>query len=349
MKYTNATKARDKKNNKSNDRFSPIVVLVVAAVLIAAWFLLKAKAGDSMNPVNIVAGTTKVNLKETDGRTNVLILGSDRRADGTQTPGLTDTILVASIGKYDKDVVLISIPRDLWVKDSQGRFMKVNEAYITDGITELMAILNNVLGIQIHYYGMVNFEMFREIINTLGGVEVNVDTAFTDYEYPVEGKENGTDAERFQTVHFDAGKQTMDGETALKFSRSRHGDNNEGTDFARARRQQKIIAAIKDKALSIQTIVNPAKLKDLYDIYSKNVDTNVDFGVLQNFYLLSKQIDFEKVESIVLDDRSEASAGGLLYNPTDTSLYGGRYVLVPRTGDYGQIHAYVQKYLFGEK
>ncbi|KKT87778.1 MAG: LytR/CpsA/Psr family protein, partial [Candidatus Moranbacteria bacterium GW2011_GWC2_45_10] len=138
-------------------------------------------------------------------------------------------------------------------------------------------------GIPIHYHVMVSFDLFQEIIDILGGVEVTVDTAFTDYAYPIENMENNrcgrteeeikkmeeegkSDLEiyfcRYEEIVFNQGTQTMDGETALKFVRSRHGNNNEGTDFARSRRQQKIITAIKNKSLSIQTLVNPAKLKN---------------------------------------------------------------------------------------
>jgi anionic cell wall polymer biosynthesis LytR-Cps2A-Psr (LCP) family protein len=167
----------------------------------------------------------------------------------------------------------------------------------------------------------------------------------------VEGKEDAPDSERYQTVHFSAGPQLMDGKTALKFVRSRHGDNGEDTDFARSKRQQKAIAAIKDKALSLRTILDINKVKNLYDIYSGNVTTDIDFATIQTFYLLSKQVDLSKVVSIVLDDRSDANEGGLLFAPEDRTLYGeGKpYVLVPKTGDYSQIHAFVQKYLFGNK
>jgi anionic cell wall polymer biosynthesis LytR-Cps2A-Psr (LCP) family protein len=271
----------------------------------------------------------------------------------------------------------------LWFEDSKGYHMKINSVYAIDGVNnvtgeidrakgieELTKIVGNVLGIPIHYHAMVNFQLFEDTINLLGGIDVNVETAFSDYEYPVEGKEadncgrSKEDIEkdiedgksylqatpcRYLTATFAAGPQTMDGVKALQFSRSRHGTNNEGTDFARARRQQKVIMAVKDKALSLQTLINPQKLKDLYELYAKNIDTNIDLGTLQNFYLLSQQISFDKVESVVLDDRSEANDGGLLYAPEDRLLYGGAYVLIPKTGDYSQIHAYVQKYLFGAK
>jgi anionic cell wall polymer biosynthesis LytR-Cps2A-Psr (LCP) family protein len=268
---------------------------------------------------------------------------------------------------------MISVPRDLWVQSNCG-YTKINAVYggfigsECGGIEELKSVLEEVLGIPIHYYGLVTFDMFRQSIDTLEGIEVNVENAFTDYQYPIEGKENDTCGKsqeevdrllgegeffifpcRYETIEFDQGPQNMDGTLALKYARSRKGNNNEGTDFARSKRQQKVIMAIKDKALSVKTILNPVKLKELYDIYANNVDTDITFGTIQNFYDMSTQIDFDKVVSVVLDDRSTANEGGLLYSPEDTSNFGGQYVLIPRTGDYSQIHAFVQRYLFGNK
>ena len=349
------------------------VVGLVAAVAVA--FVFKDRILAAFNPISVIATVAGTNLKETDGRTNVLILGSDRRVTGAEAGRsvLTDTILVASIGKVDKDVVLISLPRDLWVKDFNGSH-KINAVYAFskdgEGADNLKAVLQDVLGIPIHYYALVSFDLFKEIIDILGGVEVTVDTAFADYEYPVENMEinrcGRTNEEikkmeeegksnpeiyfcRYEKIVFNQGVQTMDGETALKFVRSRHGNNNENTDFARSRRQQKIITAIKNKSLSIQTLVNPAKLKNLYDAYAQNTDTDIDFGAVNSFYLLSQQINFDRVVSVVLDDRSPADQGGLLFAPTDKTLYNGQYVLIPQTGDYVQIHAFVQRYLFGGK
>ncbi|HDQ88540.1 MAG TPA: LytR family transcriptional regulator, partial [candidate division WWE3 bacterium] len=153
---------------------------------------------------------------------------------------------------------------------------------------------------------------------------------------------------RYEHIQFLRGPQDMDGETALKYVRSRHGTNQEGTDFARSARQQKVIMAIKSKAMSLNTLLNPKKIQELYSLYKDTVITNIDFATLQEFYLLSQNVDFSEVRSVVLDDRSVANQGGLLYSPVDTSLYSGKYVLLPRAGNYSQIHAYVQRLLFGE-
>jgi len=348
MKYLDVKKSKKNEPKPTTGitfKAGAIFVLVFLGIAGALGYVFK----DKIKPIQIIANATVIDLKETDGRTNVLVLGSDQRDSGPEVGhALTDTILVASIGKFDKDVVLISVPRDLWVELSGGGYEKINAVYAFEGADGIKKAIEKVLGIPIHYHTLINFQLFKEVIDILGGVDVEITSTFTDYTYPVEGKENASENERYETIHFEQGPQHMDGVTALKFVRSRHGDNGEGTDFARSRRQQAVIAAIKKKVLNVGVLINPMKLKGLYDTYSKNVDSNMDFMTIENFYMLSQQIDFEKIVSIVLDDRSSADQGGLLYAPTDTTLYGGRYVLVPQTGNFDQIHAYVQKYLFGK-
>lgn len=340
-----------KPKNKSK-RFALIAFIFLALIGLSIYFAKTSKG--LFDPISVVATFTAADLKETDGRTNILILGSDKRDTITDKADLTDTILVASIGRVSNDVVLISIPRDLWVQSDVG-YNKINAIYAISNLADedsggkaISNTVNNVLGIPIHYYAVVDFKIFEETIDTLGGVTVNVEQSFTDNYYPIEGKETAPEWERYETIKFTEGMQNMDGATALKYVRSRKGDNNEGTDFARAKRQQKVIMAIKEKASSLDVILNPAKVKELYDTYASNVDTNMNFSDIQGFYLLSKELNIQSIKSVILDDRSSAEDGGLLYAPTDTSLYGGAYVLIPQTGDFGQIHAYVQKYLFGE-
>jgi len=376
MKYTDISKQKNmmKKESENKGLVKFLLLIVVLATIVGGLYFFKDKIIKAFNPIKFVANISAENLKETDGRTNVLLLGSDKRdggAEGGRQP-LTDTILVASIGSVDNDVVLISLPRDLWISTNHS---KINAVYAFAELTktgtgaeELKKVIQEVLGIPIHYHVLVNFNLFEQVIDVLGGIEVNVTNAFIDTHYPIEGKETDTCGKtqeditkigdkiseydfpcRFETIEFKTGLQKMDGKTALKYARSRHGNNNENTDFARAKRQQEVITAIKSKGLSLQILLNPSKIKGLYDAYATNVDTNIDLQTVQSFYLLSQRLDFNKIVSVVLDDRSEANSGGLLYNPVDATLYGGQWVLIPQTGDFSQIHAYVQKYLFGGK
>jgi polyisoprenyl-teichoic acid--peptidoglycan teichoic acid transferase len=363
-------KEMTKEANKTKKNKLWIVPAVIVFFLLGAGVVFGRDFSSFFDPISIVSTAATPNLSETDGRTNILILGLDKRSIGTESATLTDTLLFSSIGRVEGNVAMISLPRDLWVKADVGRgahYMKINSVYAVDGIDELVEVTEEVLGMPIHYYAVVDFSLFKNAIDILGGVEVEVENDFVDYQYPVEGKEADMCGKtweevgditgralhlvfpcRYETVQFEAGAQTMDGETALKYVRSRKGTNGEGTDFARSKRQQKLIMAVKDKVLSLETIVDLAKLKELYDLSSENVDTNVKFEDISGFYMLSQQLDFDSVRSIVLDDRSGADEGGLLYHPQDNSLYGGAYVLVPRANDFSQIKAYVQRYIFGE-
>jgi polyisoprenyl-teichoic acid--peptidoglycan teichoic acid transferase len=380
--------------------FVVLLLLFLASVL---TFVFSDKARALFDPVSIVASFNSAELKQTDGRINIMLLGSDRRADDpVGIPERADTILVVSISKVDKNLVLISVPRDLWVESSVCGRCKITEVYayatmagVPSSEEVLQDVVEDVLGIPVHYYAVINFDLFEDAIDALGGVTVDVENAFDDYMYPIEGMEDalcgrteeeidellgvGSSEEeesseeevedtsalravpvetrksllevfpcRYEHIHFEAGEHEMDGERALKYVRSRHGNNGEGTDFARAARQQRVIMAVKKKATSLGTLLNFKKVQELYNLYLETVITNVDFATMQELYLLSQEVDFSETRTIVLDDRSAANEGGLLYHPVDTTLYRGAYVLLPRAGNYSQIRAYVQKFLFGE-
>ncbi len=370
MKYVNLKNQKPElmpKQEKKGSFLRRTVFVFLLIILIGGAFYFASKSKSAFDPVSIVSTVAASNLKEEDGRTNILILGMDRRTTGNVQSILTDTLVVISLGKIEGDVVLISLPRDLWVKSTKSGSQKINALYYYGGATDTAQAVEDTLGIPIHYYAVVDFNIFKDTINILEGIDVDVKTAFEDFYYPIEGRENDTCGKpqeeideagsvcpvdicscRYEHLKFEAGMQKMDGETALKYARSRHGNNDEGTDFARAKRQQQVILAVKSKALSLKTLANPTKLKDLYDSYAENVDTNIGLSEAQSFFSLSQQVDFSNVRSIVLDDRSSAEVGGLLYAPTDTNLYGGQWVLIPRAGDFSQIHAYVKRYLFGQ-
>lgn len=223
---------------------------------------------------------------------NILVAGyGGGKHDGAY---LTDTMILAHIDPKNQKVFLVSIPRDIWVKipteGENGKYWKINAAYAlgiddqqfpnklplykgTDGGGRLVEhVLGQVLGVDIPYFVGLDFSGFTNTIDTLGGVDINVRPAFTDEEYPLEGKEAdlcghqpeeipALDQEaattsaalvypcRYEKLHFDAGVQHMDGGSALKYVRSRH-SKEDGSDFGRALRQQKLILAVKQKILS---------------------------------------------------------------------------------------------------
>jgi LCP family protein required for cell wall assembly len=297
-----------------------------------------------------------VELKEEDGRVNMLVVGVDTRGSG----GLlnTDTMLVGSFSQVEGDPVLISIPRDLWVNLSPYGYGRINSAYsrggtATDGkfdeekgIAFAKSKIAEILGIKIPYWAIVNFEGFEGIVDTLGGIEVCVEHAFDDYSYPIPGRENAVPlSSRYEHLHFDAGCQNMSGAKALKYARSRKGTNGEGSDFARVRRQQNVILGVKNKVFSLDFLLNPGKLASVYKQITDTVKTNASLGEVQRaLQIAGKFEDLSEIESLVLDPDSK-----LVYHPANSAPYGGAYVLVPQGGNYNKIHKVVRKLFYKEE
>lgn len=154
---------------------------------------------------------------------------------------------------------------------------------------------------------------------------------------------------RYEHISFDKGKMHMNGEKALIYTRSRHGTNGEGSDFARAKRQQKVLEAVRNRILSLETLTNPQKITDLIAAFGKSIDTDITVKNVVEFYKLSKKLD--KIHNFVLDDSPKVGLpdgrNSLLIHPP-ISDYGGAYVLVSQDDDFSYIQGYVRKILEGE-
>lgn len=279
-----------------------------------------------------------------DSRINILLLGHG--GYGHDGPNLTDSIHVVSIDKDAHKATIISIPRDLLVDIPDFGKRKINHAFaLTEqdapGSGGLVAadVVSKVLNIPIDHYTTINFPGFIKLVDDLGGIEVEVPHGFIDYQYPDDNYE-------YQTVSFDKGWHTMDGDMALKFARSRHGvcttacDEPEGSDFARAKRQQIILAALKDKILSSKTWKSPKNIFNILQAYKKNIHTDIGLWDIKEFYDLAKETDTSDIQHFVLD----ASPTGLL----NAANINGAYVLIPKVGqnNFEQIHLAIENLLY---
>jgi LCP family protein required for cell wall assembly len=271
---------------------------------------------------------------ETDGRINILLLGmGGGNHDGAY---LTDTIMLVSLDPVNKKAALLSIPRDMSVPVN-GVWQKINsvnayaEADKQDGGAALSSVLSDLLGIPIHYYVRVDFEGFVNIVNDLGGIEVNVENTLDDYQYPIMGQEDNPDYyARFEHLHVDKGLQTMDGALALKYVRSRHGIGNEGSDFARSKRQQLVITAVKDKLLNKQNLLKPAMIAKIIGELNQHISTNLKIWEMSRLWDLFKDLSKDDISNRNLDD----SPAGYLRAATGDN---GAYILLPRDGNFSQI------------
>ncbi len=283
---------------------------------------------------------------EDKDRINILLLGmGGKNHDGGY---LTDTIIITSIEPSSNKVSMISIPRDLAVPIEDMGWRRINsvnayaEAEETgSGGLAISQAVSDLLNIPIDYYVRADFQGFINIVDELGGAEVDVKNTLDDYRYPVMGREEAEDWDsRFEHLHVDTGLQTMDGELALKFARSRHGINGEGSDFARARRQQLIIQAVKDKAFSLSNIFKPSMIANIISEFSEHVDTNLKIWEILKLKDIVSKVSKENISSRVIDN----APNGLL---TETRSEAGAYLLVPKSGDFSEVQYFVHN-IFAE-
>ena len=290
----------------------------------------KTKAGFYAGLARDFIFTPGEKIESISGRTNILILG--KGGQGHEAPDLTDTIIFASIRHTEPSVTLISLSRDLWIPELRAKLNSTyywgNQRQKDGGLILAKATVEQIVGTHVHYGVVIDFSGFKKIIDKLGGIEVEVERSFVDKKYPLPGRENdecdGVDPEflcRYETIEFIAGKQLMDGETALKFARSRNAEGDEGTDFARAARQQKVIAGIRSKALSREIIMNPKKVFSVLRSVQESVETDIDpsaFAIFARRIISSRDNIYAKV-----------LPESLLENPPISPRYDNLYVFIP--------------------
>lgn len=320
-----------------------IIVAIIGLTKSIMWakFMMDATGLTPATLVHLLINTG-AKLKQTDGRTNIMILGIG--GGNHEGADLTDTMIVFSLDAANKKMALISIPRDIWSDTLKD---KINSAYHYGeekkkggGMVLSEVVVEDVVGIPIHYELLIDFSGFEQIINLVGGVEVTVPKAFTDPDFPIPGKENDPcDGDRqyrcrYETLTFDAGAQRMDGARALKYVRSRHAEGGEGSDFARSSRQQDVSVALKQKLLTPGVYLSPSGVSELLRAFDRATDTDLRIGELATFGKIISKIPEERITRISFEDE-------LMTPPT--WMY-GRYVLVPKD-DYPTLHEFIKRKL----
>lgn len=321
--------------------FIALLVLVFWGIfVISRNIFLNSKMGQYARMLKAFVVPATDILESKDGRTNILLLGI--AGDGGKNPRVTDTIILASLTKYK--ATLVSVPRDIWIPEFEDKinsaYFRGNEKAAGGGLILTKSVVEEVLGQTVNYALALDFDGFVKVIDQLGGVEVEVERAFTDKRFPVPGKEDedcGGDPEllcRYETVTFNAGRQVMDGETALKFSRSRHSeDPEEGTDLARAARQQKVLLAIKNAIVTRKNLLSPGKMLGLWQTFKQITET--DLSDTQLAYVARLFVDARD------NINSDTIPEDLLFSPPYSKEYRNLFVFVPKSGNWGEVHAWL--------
>lgn len=338
-------KAQEQARKKERINLLKRVLVVLITVLCAA--LLFAATVKALVDLKVLNLRSLVSVAATDlpmdsfGHTNVLLLGKgDANHDGID---LTDTIMIASIDPGDtKSVALLSLPRDLYFlqteKMGKGRintlYRDYKNALIRDGmeketaeteaLTEVAAEIGRTIGLDIHEALMVDFQGFVEAVDAIGGVDIEVPETLIDTEYPDPMNESA-----FITFEVQAGLQHLDGETALKYARSRHSTS----DFDRSRRQQQILQAIGEQLKSGGVLSKPSRILDLVNILEEHVETTLTVREMLGLAKMGGAIEKSNLITMQLNDQNGlygaiVRPGGLLYSPP-RAQFGGASVLLP--------------------
>jgi len=218
-------------------------------------------------------------------RLNVLLLGVDSRDDASATKN-TDTMIVLSLDPVNKTAAMLSIPRDVYV-DRPGVFTdKINAAYAFGGYDLARKVVEDLLGIRLNAYALVDFDAFTKIVDSVGGVVIDVRRPVRDESYP-------TPDYGVERLDITAGPQLMDGQTALRFARSRHDTN----DYSRAQRQQLVLSALRTRMAEGDFLRG---LPGLIDRVGNVVQTNFDPANILPLAQFGTGIDGNAIRSEVL-------------------------------------------------
>ncbi|MFH0969230.1 MAG: LCP family protein [Patescibacteria group bacterium] len=359
------------------------ITLMVLAVLFIVGGVIAFKTGYILNKVSTKGGLFSSLLHaipgvgdtikgEKEDRINIVLLGMR----GENIPGgglLADTIMIMSIKPSENKVSMISIPRDLYVKvPGTENQEKINSVYAhgmergkQGGIEDMERVLEEITGLPIHYGVSINFKGFTDLIDAVGGVDVNLDKPFNEsvqfneahvcdgdkggvfttpngqYEYKKNEKGKivaqyplctNSNPECGGDFKLPAGNNHLDGKTALCYARSRYQTN----DFERAKRQQFIIQKIKDKAMNIGTLSDFEKVNAMLNALGDNVRTDMQAWEMKKAFSLYQNMQNPQVIQRVLEDSEE----GLLYHPQESN--GAGYILLPLEDNYDRIKSMFQ-------
>lgn len=317
-----------------------IVVITFIVLLVRPYYLF---ATDVLHISPLKTLFTRGNIEVIDNGVNILLLGIAGGAhDG---PNLSDSITVMHIDLNTGKVAAVGIPRDVW---SSSLKEKINAAYAYGeasqkggGLKLARAEVASVIGQPVQYGVVVDFSHFVELIDMVGGVDITVERSFTDHEYPIAGREDdlcGGDPNfgcRYETISYKAGPTHLDGTSALKFVRSRHAEGEEGSDFARNRRQQIVLAALSARMIKTAKSGNIDEITKLYQEVDRIIERDL---TNQQAATVAKAI----VTGAGLKNMKTVAIPREYFIVPDVNEYEGKYVLIPTSGSFDSIHSYVQ-------
>lgn len=330
------------KPKKINKKKLIILVTIIILLIVPTFYLFKT--GSAFSKIITIKNIAWEKIfgkipsaqyipPKDENRINFLLLGI--RGGEEQNVGgfLTDSIMIVSMEKSTGKIALISVPRDLYLQlPGEVAYEKINTMYAIgnekygSGLDYSKKTIGYVTGLYIDYAVEINFDAFKDVIEILGGITIRLDKPF------IEDKQWGCDAMGKNCVpfHLEAGDQVLNGDSALLYIRSRFSSS----DFDRARRQQQVLMAIKDKVLSLGILSDTLKISGIIDVLSKNIKADVSPWEIPELIKLANQAKTDNITRKVFENSPE----GMLY---ETKI-DGIYVLLPTDTTFNNIREFCQ-------
>lgn len=281
----------------------PILALIIATTAYGAYLVNKAANAVDDSYEEIDRDKIAVNPKKDN--ISILMLGvDDSEVRGFQEGSRTDAMMLATFNAEEKSVKMLSIPRDSYVYiPEKGFYSKINHAHSWGGVKSALETVENLLDIDVHYYVKMNFNAFVEVVDALGGVEVDVPYAISE----LDSKDN------YNSIQLQPGRQLLHGEETLALARTRKMDN----DFERGIRQQEILKAIINKATSASSI---SKYGNVIDAVGDNMSLNMRFSEITSFFNYVTAGSNLKIDTLNLEGDDYYENGTYYFKINDQSL-----------------------------
>jgi LCP family protein required for cell wall assembly len=353
-------KQKRKKWSRRRKIISSVLSVLVLGIGIGGWYgsslvanLDKVFHGNVLTDAKAVFSHTTLK-GEAQGRVNILLAGDS--SDDPNHPGanLTDSIMIVSIDTKNHTGFMLSVPRDLWVNiPALGGDQKINDAntvnnfsepgYPSGGMGQLQQIVQTDLGIPIDYYALIDYTAFRDAVNAVGGVTINLQTNDPRglFDPNIDKADGGP-------LKLPNGIINLNGQTALNLARAR-GDPCEcggqvaygfsQSDYDRTEHQRQMLTALVQKAQTLGVAANPIKVSQLFNAFGNNIQTNLNLGDAVRLTQLTKVIGMNNLKSL---EYSDSGQNALI---TDYNAPDGEEALAPAAGldDFSDIQQYYQQ------
>jgi len=332
LKKLNKALHRDLKLKKQNLKpiIGKLVILAVVMVIIILFVANSSFLANSLKREIFIANRTIETILPfaiNKQRVNFLFLGI--AGEGNSAPNLTDTIIIINSTPGAEKPISISIPRDLLVKyPGKSYYTKINAIYQEGGIEAAKTIISEITGLETDFYLALDLEGVNTLIDKVSGIDIIVENDIYDPQFPAPYNS-------YEIFSLKKGQQHLDGETALKYIRTRY--QPEG-DFSRIKRQQQVISALKNKILSLNFVWNFPTILNIWKTLQDHSQTNIGLTDLRYAWNLAKKTNLDEIKFATIDTE--------LLVPDEMVLDGEKaYILKPKAGldNYEKIKEYINQ------